>query len=96
MTNTTIYCRYTLLERLKIHLGFVCKIEELYTAGYVAAEYLRSQGAQRYLPLLLPDAQQEFSGIEVDEENPEFVVVGDIGSGFTFSRLNRRTFPRVP
>ncbi len=88
MTNTTIYCRYTLLDRLNA-LGFACTIDELYTAGYVAAEYLRSQGAQRYLPLLLPDAQQEFTGIEVDEENPEFVVVGDIGSGFTFPRLNR-------
>jgi HAD superfamily hydrolase (TIGR01458 family) len=88
MTNTTIYCRYTLLERLN-DLGFACTLEELYTAGYVAAEYLRAQGAQRYFPLLLPDAQQEFSGIEVDEEDPEFVVVGDIGSGFTFPRLNR-------
>ncbi len=88
MTNTTIYCRYTLLDRLNA-LGFASTIDELYTASYVAAEYLRAQGAVRYLPLLMPDAQLEFSGIEVDEENPEFVVVGDIGSGFTFPRLNR-------
>jgi HAD superfamily hydrolase (TIGR01458 family) len=88
MTNTTIYCRYTLLERLNA-LGFTVTIDELYTASYVAAAYLRAQNAQSYLPLLLPDAQLEFSGIEVDEEQPEFVVVGDMGAGFTFPRLNR-------
>ncbi len=88
MTNTTVYCRYTLLERLNA-LGFACTLEELYTAGYVAAEYLRAQNARRYMPLLLPDAQLEFDGIEIDEETPEFVVVGDMGASFTFPRLNR-------
>jgi len=88
MTNTTIYCRYTLLERLHA-LGFSATLDELYTATYVAARYLREQNAQRYLPLLLPDAQQEFSGIDVDEETPEYVVVGDLGASFTFARLNR-------
>lgn len=88
MTNTTIYCRYTLLERINA-LGFACTIDELYTASYVAAEYLRAQGAQTYLPLLMPDAQLEFAGFEIDEESPEFVVIGDIGASFTFPRLNR-------
>jgi len=88
MANTTIYCRYTLLERLHA-LGFPMAIDELYTATYVAARYLREQNAQRYLPLLLPDAQQEFDGIDVDEETPEYVVVGDLGASFTFARLNR-------
>jgi HAD superfamily hydrolase (TIGR01458 family) len=88
MTNTTIYCRYTLLDRLRT-LGFSAELEELYTATYVAARYLRAQGAKSYYPLLLPDAQLEFSGIDVDEETPEYVVVGDMGASFTFARLNR-------
>ena len=88
MTNTTIYCRYTLLGRLWAR-GFHLELDELYTATYVAARYLRDQGAQRYFPLLLPDAQLEFSGVEVDEEQPEYVVVGDMGASFTFARLNK-------
>lgn len=88
MTNTTIYCRLTLMDRLGA-LGFDVQEHELFTATYAAAQYLRNAGAQRYYPLLLPDAQLEFTGIDVDEENPEFVVVGDMGAGFTFSRLNR-------
>lgn len=88
MTNTTIYCRYTLIEHLNAK-GFDVSIDELYTATYVAARYLHEQNARSYFPLLLPDAQLEFTGIDVDEETPEYVVVGDLGAGFTFTRLNR-------
>ena len=41
---------------------------------------MQEQNAQRYYPLLLPDAQLEFVGLDVDEETPEFVVVGDMGA----------------
>lgn len=88
VTNTTIYCRYTLLERLQA-MGFDIQLEELFTASYAAARYLRELEAKSYYPLLLPDAQLEFSGLDVDEETPEYVVVGDMGAGFTFPRLNK-------
>ncbi len=87
LTNTTIYCRHTLQEHMQA-LGFSMQMDHLVTPTFVAAEYLRSQGATRYLPLLLPDAQLEFPGLDVDEVNPEFVVVGDMGAGFNFPRLN--------
>jgi HAD superfamily hydrolase (TIGR01458 family) len=88
ITNTTIYSRLTLLERLQT-LGFAIQIDELFTATYAAAQYLKEQNARTYYPLLLPDAQLEFSGLDVDEETPEFVVVGDMGASFTFARMNR-------
>jgi phospholysine phosphohistidine inorganic pyrophosphate phosphatase len=88
ITNTTIYCRYTMLDRLRA-LGFALEIDELFTATYAAAKFLREQNARSYYPLLLPDAQLEFSSIEVDEEHPEFVVIGDMGASFHFSRLNK-------
>jgi HAD superfamily hydrolase (TIGR01458 family) len=88
VTNTTIYCRHSLLERMAA-LGFAMQEHELFTATYAAACYLRSQEARRYYPLLLPDAQLEFGDMEVDEETPEFVVVGDMGASFTYVRLNR-------
>lgn len=88
MTNSSIYCRYTLADRLHA-LGFETKVDELYTATYAGAHYLRQRNVSRYYPLLLPDAQLEFSGIDIDEEHPEYVVVGDMGASFTFARLNR-------
>jgi len=87
ITNTTIYCRQTLCELLQ-SLGFAVEMDELFTATLAAARYLEEQKAERYLPLLMPDAQQEFIGLDVDEENPQYVVVGDLGAGFTYSRLN--------
>lgn len=87
ITNTTTYSRQTMVERLQA-FDFSIAQEELFTATYAAAQFLRAQNAQRYFPLLLPDAQLEFTGIETDEENPEFVVVGDMGADFTFQRLN--------
>ena len=65
MTNTTIYCRRSLFERMSA-LGFDIREGELFTATYAAATYLRSQEAASYYPLLLPDAQLEFSGIPID------------------------------
>jgi len=56
ITNTTIYCRLTLLERLRA-LGLHLDLHEVYTATYAASCYLRSQGAKTYYPLLMPDAQ---------------------------------------
>lgn len=87
MTNSTIYCRYTLAERMQ-QMGIPVEIDQLFNATYVAAQYLRAQKAETYYPLLMPDAQQEFAGIDVDEIHPQFVVVGDLGPGFTFPRLN--------
>lgn len=88
ITNTTLYCRHTLVERLQA-MGFPIGLEELFTATYAAARYLKEQNAQSYYPLLLPDAQQEFAGLDVNEEQPDFVVMGDMGASFTFPRLNR-------
>lgn len=88
IANTTNYCRLTLLERLT-DMGVPIEKDDLYTATYVAAAYLREQEAASYYPLLLPDAQLEFSDIEVDEDSPEFVVIGDMGASFTYARLNK-------
>jgi HAD superfamily hydrolase (TIGR01458 family) len=88
VTNTTVYCRHSLLERM-LALGFVMEEHELFTATYAAARYLQSQNAASYYPLLLPDAQLEFADLEVNEENPQFVVIGDMGASFTFPRLNK-------
>jgi HAD superfamily hydrolase (TIGR01458 family) len=88
MSNTSMYCRITMLERLRA-FGFVVALDELYTATYVAADYLRKHNARSYYPLLLPDAQLEFAGIDINEETPEYIVIGDIGASFTFTRLNK-------
>ena len=87
MTNSTIYCRSTLLEHLQ-RMGVPVEEHELFTATYAAAQYLRNQRAETFYPLLLPDAQHEFVELEIVEKAPQYVVVGDMGASFTFARLN--------
>jgi len=87
ITNSTIYCRHTLCDLLQ-RLGFAIELDELFTATLAASLYLQEQKAESYLPLLMPDAQQEFAGLDVDEQNPQYVVVGDLGAGFTYARMN--------
>ena len=45
ITNTTIYCQQTLLERMEA-LGLPIAMSELFTATYAAAQYLRQQNAR--------------------------------------------------
>jgi HAD superfamily hydrolase (TIGR01458 family) len=88
MTNTTIYCRYTLLDILRAKgLWWLISANSTPPPMWPRAS-CASRGARSYFPLLLPDAQLEFGGIDVDEEAPEYVVVGDLGASFTFARLN--------
>jgi HAD superfamily hydrolase (TIGR01458 family) len=87
-TNTTRRPRSALVERLA-GMGIEILAEELHTAPVAASGWLAEQGARR-LMLLLPKATlEEFAGFELVEAEPEFVVVGDLGEGWSFEVLNR-------
>lgn len=60
----------------------------LLTAPLAAAGLLRGRGIQR-IALHVPEITfADFAEFEIDESHPEAVVVGDLGSGWTFERLN--------
>ena len=88
LTNTTRMSRRTLAERLR-GMGFAIDAEEIFTAPRAAAALLASRGARR-IALHLPESTREdFPGFEIVEEGAEAVVVGDLGEGWSFERLNR-------
>ena len=87
ITNTTIYCRHTLCELLQ-GLGFAVEMDELFTATLAAARYLEEQKAERYLPLLMPDAQQEFARL-----NAAFRA---LLNGAQLVALHKKRFWRTP
>jgi len=88
ITNTTMRSRNTLWKRLS-SIGFHLREEEIFTAVRAAVEYLKSAGAKSYFPLITDDAKAEFTGFEENAENPDFVVVGDMGEAWTFHLLNQ-------
>jgi HAD superfamily hydrolase (TIGR01458 family) len=87
-TNTTRRPRSDLVARLA-SMGIEVSADELFTAPVAAARWLAEVGATRVSLLLAGPTYEEFSGFTLDDETPEYVVVGDLGEEWTFDRLNR-------
>jgi HAD superfamily hydrolase (TIGR01458 family) len=69
-------------------MGFALSEHEIHTATSACVEYLRERAGTR-CRLVVPDAVLPmFDGIARDDEHPDFVVVGDVGSEFDYELLN--------
>jgi HAD superfamily hydrolase (TIGR01458 family) len=87
-TNTTRRPRAMLAERLRA-LGIPANPGEILSAPAAAARWLRDRGVRRVQLLLAEATFEEFADFEVVDHAPEFVVVGDLGEGWTFPLLNQ-------
>jgi HAD superfamily hydrolase (TIGR01458 family) len=92
VTNTSSSPRSIILEKLH-SLGVPAKITDILTPPVVASKWLAEQ-ATGPVALIVPDVTKtEFYDIEQLDENAESgacaVVIGDLGTGWTFSELNR-------
>lgn len=87
-TNTTRRPRSDLVARLA-SMGIEVSSDELFTAPVAAAGWLAGVGATRVSLLLAEATFEEFDEFALDDEAPEYVVVGDLGEEWTFDRLNR-------
>ena len=87
LTNTTAKTPKMLHAQMQA-LGFDIYEDEIFNATYACLQYLRSQpGASCHF--MVDDAVKAFlSEIPIDDEAPDFVVVGDYGEGFGFHALN--------
>ena len=87
ITNTTMKSRKTLSQKLK---SFKIEVfeSEIFTTVYAAVLYIRKSGKEKCHLLLLDDAREEFREFKLDSENPDFVVVGDLGEDLAFSTVN--------
>ena len=53
-----------------------------------AAAWLEAQAIRRVQLLVSDSTHADFAGLELTEDQPDAVLVGDLGAGFTFERLN--------
>lgn len=88
LTNITRRSRETVARRLQ-EMGFVVEKEEILTASYLTALYLKRLGRPRCWILLDGDGLTEFADLEQTEEGAEYVVLGDMAERFTYDLLNR-------
>jgi HAD superfamily hydrolase (TIGR01458 family) len=79
--------RQTLQKKLKSYGIFVEK-EQIFSAVYAAVSYIKKSGKQKCHLVLMEDAKKEFSAFDLDADNPDFVVVGDLGENLNFESMN--------
>ena len=97
ITNTTRMTKNNLVKML-CNLGLDVDSNDVFAAPHAAAEYCELKGYNKIL-LFVPDRemQDDFSAFQLVENNPDAVVVGDMGALFTFELLNNifRNIPRT-
>jgi HAD superfamily hydrolase (TIGR01458 family) len=69
--------------------GFDVAVEEILVPAVLARRRILESPRGR-AALLVPEASRaDFDGVDAVEDDPDWVVIGDLGRGFTFARLNR-------
>jgi HAD superfamily hydrolase (TIGR01458 family) len=86
-TNTSRKSRADVVTSLA-DMGLTASQDEILTAPVAAAAWLEAQGIRRVQLLVSDSTHADFTGLDLTEEHPEAVLVGDLGAGFTFERLN--------
>ncbi len=90
VTNTTTRSRSSLAEKMR-RIGLPIVTGDMITATYAALLYLRSLRSlesPRCRFVMTDDARSEFSEMRDYDDNPEYVVLGDIEEQATYSLLN--------
>jgi phospholysine phosphohistidine inorganic pyrophosphate phosphatase len=92
VTNTTSRPRAALVEKLG-RLGVPATDEQIITPAVVAADWLRREACIPAALFVPASTQLDFAGVpaltDTAESGAAGVVVGDLGSGWTFAALNR-------
>ncbi len=87
-TNISRWPRSTIAAVLRRN-GFAVEDREVLAPGILACRRIVASGRTRAAFLLPDSGRSEFEGVVLDEDHPDWVVVGDLGRGFTWDRLNR-------
>ena len=87
-TNTTRMSRTSLVERMH-RLGVELEPDEVLTAPLATSSWLEKKGL-RTVSLFVPEAARtDFAHLTIDDASPQAVIIGDLGPGWDFERLNR-------
>ena len=87
ITNTTTQSAAELQDKLA-ELGIPCQREQLITAPVATADYLLRQGVERCFFAVNESVLADFSAFRPVDENPDAVVLGDIGDRWSYSLLD--------
>src|SRR5919107_3136748 len=84
VTNTTRKPRGWVCERLR-SMGFEVGEEEIFTPALAAVGRI---GTGTCFALVDDSLMADLAGLTLTDDHPDYVLVGDLGHGFTYERLN--------
>ncbi|CAN5837750.1 TIGR01458 family HAD-type hydrolase [soil metagenome] len=85
VTNTTRMPRRLVRERL-LALGFEVEEPEVFTPARAAAGTI---GASSCFVLVNDSLLEDLAEVDLTDDDPHYVLVGDLGEDFTYARLNQ-------
>ena len=88
ISNSTLKSRQDCTEKLN-RQGFGVVQEEVITASWATARYLRTLQPKSCWVMLKGKGLDEFKEFNLDEESPEYIVVGDYREEFKFENMNK-------
>ena len=88
ITNTTTQSITTIYEKL-IHMGFSIERGEILSPPFAVALYLRELGKPSCYLLLAEEVKADFFEFTQTDENPDVIVLGDIGAAWNYEILNK-------
>lgn len=87
VTNTTSRSRRLVVERL-VRIGLDVFESDVLTPAALAVARCRARGHER-VALHVSDAlREDFAALHDEQRDPDAVIVGDLGDGFTWERMN--------
>jgi inorganic pyrophosphatase len=88
LTNSTLKSRRSAALKLR-NKGFPVDDDQVVTASYASAQYLREHDARSCWVMLKGEGIEEFHDLPQDPERPEYLVLGDCREEFNFATMNR-------
>lgn len=88
LTNSTLKSSKSAAQKLN-NKGFSVEQNEVITASYATALYLKEIKPKSIWLLLAREGVEEFKDFVFNEENPEYVVIGDCRDSFNFQTMNK-------
>jgi phospholysine phosphohistidine inorganic pyrophosphate phosphatase len=87
VTNTTSKGRASLAQKL-LSYGISAEPREIFCPAVAASAFLREKNASGAF-FTTVDTRGEFSSVREDLDQPDYVVLGDLGDDWTYAKLNQ-------
>ena len=88
ISNSTLKSRQVCTEKMN-RRGFGVTREEVITASWATARYLKTLKPRSCWVMLKGKGLDEFKEFDMDDESPEYIVLGDYREEFKFENMNK-------